>query len=73
VTVLDFALVAPTLPTSKNASGLRLQATDVDWATGSGMDVSGPGEALLMALAGRPHSLDELTGAGLSTLRTRIG
>ena len=72
VPVLDFALGAPTLPAKKNAEGLKLTATDVDWTSGSGAEISGPGESLLMALAGRPHALDELSGPGLSTLRTRI-
>jgi uncharacterized protein (TIGR03083 family) len=70
--VLDFALGAPTLPAKKNAKALKLTATDVDWTTGDGPEVSGPGEALLMAIAGRPHSLDELAGPGVSTLRSRV-
>jgi uncharacterized protein (TIGR03083 family) len=72
VEVLEFALGAPTLPARRNAKDLRLQATDVDWSSGSGSEVRGPGEALLMALAGRPHSLDELSGPGLPTLRARV-
>lgn len=70
--MLDFALTAPTLPAKKNAKGLRLAATDVNWTTGDGPDVNGPGEALLMAIAGRPHALDELSGPGLPTLRQRL-
>jgi uncharacterized protein (TIGR03083 family) len=70
--VLDFALGAPTLPAKKNAKALKLTATDVDWTTGDGPEVSGPGEAILMAMAGRPDSLDELTGPGLATLRARV-
>ena len=72
VSVLDFALGAPTLPAKKNAKGLQLQAIDVDWTSGAGKDVTGPGEALLMALAGRPDSLEELSGPGLPTLRARV-
>ena len=53
--VLDFALGAPTLPAKKNAKGLTLTATDVDWTSGEGQEVTGPGEALLMAIAGRPE------------------
>jgi uncharacterized protein (TIGR03083 family) len=71
--VLDFAIGAPTLPAKKNAKGLRLTATDVDWSSGDGPEVSGPGEALLMAIAGRAHSLTELTGPGLPSLQARIG
>ena len=72
VPVLAFALTAPTLPARGNAKGLRLRATDVDWTTGEGPEVSGPGEALLMALAGRPQALNELTGGGLLALRNRV-
>ncbi len=72
VPVLDFALVAPTLPAKRNAKGLKLTATDVAWTSGTGAEVDGPGESLLMALAGRRHSLDELSGPGVPTLRTRV-
>jgi uncharacterized protein (TIGR03083 family) len=71
--VLDFALGAPTLPAKKNAKGLSLKATDIDWGSGQGQEVTGPGEALLMAIAGRPDPLDELSGPGLTTLRRRGG
>jgi uncharacterized protein (TIGR03083 family) len=70
--VLDFALQAPTLPAKKNAKGLRLVATDIDWSTGEGPEVTGTAEALLMSVAGRPQALDELAGPGLGTLRTRV-
>jgi hypothetical protein len=36
------------------------------------LEVSGTGEALLMAIAGRPDALDELDGEGLATLRERL-
>jgi uncharacterized protein (TIGR03083 family) len=72
VAVLDFALGAPTLPAKKNARGFKLTATDVAWTSGTGAEVSGPGESLLMALAGRSHSIDELSGVGLPTLRSRV-
>lgn len=70
--VLDSAMSAPTLPAKKNARGLRLIATDMDWTTGSGLDVSGPAEALLMAIAGRPNALTDLNGDGTETLRQRV-
>jgi uncharacterized protein (TIGR03083 family) len=72
VPALTFSLGAPTLPSKGNAKGLKLVATDADWTTGDGLEVSGPGEALLMALAGRPQALEELDGAGLPALRSRI-
>lgn len=70
--VLDFALSAPTLPVKKNTRGLRLVATDLDWSVGAGPEVSGPGEALLMAAAGRSVALAELQGAGISELASRL-
>jgi uncharacterized protein (TIGR03083 family) len=71
--VLDFSLTAPTLPSKGNTRGLRLVADDLDWSSGTGPEVSGPGEALLMAAAGRRQALDELDGDGLETLRRRVG
>lgn len=70
--VLDFAISAPTLPAKRNIKGLKLVATDVDWSTGQGPEVTGPGEALLMAAAGRPAALHELDGPGLPQLTSRI-
>jgi uncharacterized protein (TIGR03083 family) len=70
--VLDFAQTAPTLPVRKNSRGLRLVATDVDWTSGSGPEVTGPGEAILMATAGRYQALADLSGEGLATLRRRL-
>jgi uncharacterized protein (TIGR03083 family) len=58
--------------TKKVADGLRLVATDLDWSTGSGPEVTGPAEALLMALGRRPVALDALSGDGLPTLAARI-
>jgi uncharacterized protein (TIGR03083 family) len=56
----------------KRSAGLRLVATDVDWSHGDGPEVSGTGEAILLALTGRPIVLDELSGDGVATLRGRI-
>jgi uncharacterized protein (TIGR03083 family) len=54
------------------ADGLRLQAASVRWSRGGdGPAVSGPGEALLMALCGRPAAQADLTGAGLGILTSR--
>lgn len=54
------------------ARGLRLVATDIDWSTGAGPDVRGRGEAILMALNGRPHSIPELEGDGVAVLAARL-
>lgn len=70
--VLDFALMAPPLPARRNVRGLRLVATDLAWSHGSGEEVTGPGEALLMAVCGRAVALPELAGPGLATLESRV-
>src|ERR1035438_4570845 len=51
--------------------GLRLQASDGPFATGSGPLVSGSTLALIMAMAGRVTYCDELDGDGVATLRAR--
>lgn len=52
--------------------GLQLTATDVAWTWGGGPGVEGPGEALLLAMLGRPDPLGELTGDGLATFAARV-
>jgi uncharacterized protein (TIGR03083 family) len=69
---LPFSLKAPTLSGRKLARGLKLSATDLDWATGSGPPVCGPSEALLMAFAGRAAAVDDLSGDGVAILRARL-
>lgn len=51
--------------------GLRWEASDLDWSKGSGPLVRGPGEALTLAMVGRPAALDDLEGDGVATLRKR--
>ena len=51
--------------------GLRLQASDGPFATGSGPLVSGSTLALIMAMTGRVIYCDELDGDGAATLRAR--
>jgi uncharacterized protein (TIGR03083 family) len=55
----------------KRVEGLTLRATDTDWSTGSGPEVSGPMKDLVMAIAGRAAALDDLSGEGVETLRSR--
>ncbi len=59
------------LGTKRRIAGLSLQATDVDWRHGDGPTVSGPMVSLLLAMTGRKAPLDDLTGDGVATLRTR--
>jgi uncharacterized protein (TIGR03083 family) len=72
VAALEFTPRARALPAPSNLRGLRVVATDVDWTHGSGPEVRGPGEALLVALAGRPQGLADLEGPALHTLATRL-
>jgi uncharacterized protein (TIGR03083 family) len=55
----------------KRIAGLTLRATDMDWSHGHGPEVTGPGEALVMMMAGRSVVLDDLSGEGKVTLVTR--
>jgi uncharacterized protein (TIGR03083 family) len=63
----------PRLGARRWIKGLRLRATDIDWAHGRGPEVTGPGEALMMAMAGRPAAVADLSGPGLATLGKRLG
>lgn len=54
------------------ARGLRLRALDVAWSHGAGPEVFGPGEAIIMALAGRGVALKDLGGEGKGILAKRI-
>src|ERR1700758_780874 len=62
----------PRLGAGRRIRGLRLRANDIDWEHGRGPEVSGPGEALLMAMAGRPAAIADLAGPGLDTLAARL-
>jgi hypothetical protein len=72
VRVLNTALRSPATRGARRARGVRLIATDVDWAYGDGPEVSGPGEALMMAMAARPDALSQLAGRGKELLAQRI-
>jgi hypothetical protein len=81
VALEDWRAVLDWLPT-KQASlgvipagrldGLALRATDQDWSWGEGAEVSGPSEALAMALSGRSVAMTDLDGPGVATLRERV-
>lgn len=57
--------------TKKRIAGLRLIATDMEWSHGLGPEVTGPGEALVMVMAGRRVALDDISGEGKVALVTR--
>ena len=62
----------PRLGAGRRIRGLRLRATDIDWAHGRGPEVTGSGEALLMAMSGRRAALADLDGPGRATLGARL-
>ena len=70
--VLQLTRGNPRLGVPRLIRGLRLRANDIDWSTGSGPEVVGAGEALLLAMAGRPAVLGELNGDGRQILASRI-
>lgn len=50
---------------------LRVTATDIDWSSGEGKEVSGPIEGFVLAMSGRVAGLDELHGEGMVSVRQR--
>lgn len=70
--VLDATMTNPRLPARRLRRFVRFEATDLGWAHGTGPEVRGPGEALLMAAAGRPSVLPELEGPGVPLLAQRL-
>lgn len=55
----------------RRIEALTLRATDAEWSHGTGPEVSGPILSLVMAMTGRKAPLDDLTGEGVETLRSR--
>jgi uncharacterized protein (TIGR03083 family) len=55
----------------RRVEGLTLQATDAGWSHGSGPAVAGPAMSLLLATTGRAAGVEDLTGEGVDTLRSR--
>jgi uncharacterized protein (TIGR03083 family) len=70
--VLDDCVRSPELPGWRLARGVRLTPTDLDWSHGSGPEVTGPAEAVLMAIAGRSSASGELAGPGQPVLAGRL-
>ena len=62
----------PLFSPKKMVRGLKLVASDLDWTAGEGPAVEGPGEAIVMAAAGRAAGLETLKGEGTTILRDRI-
>ena len=53
-------------------SGFKLRATDADWSTGDGPEISGPMLALVMAMTGRKTAVDRLSGSQLDAFAARM-
>jgi uncharacterized protein (TIGR03083 family) len=74
--VLEFSLTRvgslSVTPTLRRAKGLRLVATDLEWTRGSGPEVRGAAEAIIIAVHGRPTAVPDLEGDGVATLADRI-
>lgn len=62
----------PRLGAGRRIKGLRLRASDIAWEHGDGPEVTGTGEALLLAMTGRRQAAEELTGPGAATLLGRL-
>jgi uncharacterized protein (TIGR03083 family) len=56
----------------KRIAGVELRASDAQWTTGTGPEVSGPALSLVLAMTGRAAALNDLSGDGLETLRPRF-
>lgn len=61
----------PVMTPKSRTNGLRLEATDLDWASGSGRLVRGTSGDLALAITGRHHATIELRGDGVPVLRSR--
>lgn len=70
--VLDYSVRSLELPTWRIARGVHLITSDLDWSHGSGPEVSGPAEAMLMAITGRSCAVGELTGPGQPVVAARL-
>jgi uncharacterized protein (TIGR03083 family) len=51
--------------------GVRLRATDADWAHGAGPEVAGPIHSLVLAMTGRKVAVADLSGDGVAILESR--
>jgi uncharacterized protein (TIGR03083 family) len=67
------AVPNPFVPAFRNSRGLRLMATDADWAHGEqGPIVAGRAVELISVLGNRPRMLPSLIGDGVGVLASRV-
>ena len=52
-------------------AGVTLQATDLDWTSGSGPCVSGTGDDFMLLFGARPGAIERLSGEGVAVLQNR--
>lgn len=60
------------LNSKKMCHALSFEASDLDWSSGDGPLVRGPGRDLVLAMSGRPLGLDTLEGEGVEILSARV-
>ena len=70
--VLGGCVWSPELPAWRLARGVRLAPNDLDWTHGSGPELTGPAEAMLMAITGRRSAIGELAGPGQPVVAGRL-
>ena len=63
--------LAPLMGTGRLVRSIRLVATDVDWSRGTGPEVRGPVQELLMLASGREPDRALVEGEGLAAVPTR--
>ena len=61
-----------TVASNTAIAGLRVEATDGPFTTGSGDLLRGPTLSLVMGMAGRPAACEDLEGDGAAILRVRL-
>ena len=73
----EVSILNPFVPARRRAQGLTLHATDTAWThrnePGHDRIVYGAAADLASVLAGRPHALPRLTGAGVDRLHATLG
>jgi uncharacterized protein (TIGR03083 family) len=70
--VIDAVCATPMFGARKRFAGVRLVATDADWALGEGPEVHAPIGELLLVATGRPAGLDALSGPGAADVAGRM-
>lgn len=70
--VLDLAMLPKTQKFyGHDLSGVSFVATDMDWRSGSGPEITGTAQDLVLVSGGRRAGLDRVDGPGVEVLRAR--